>query len=69
MGRDLQNAKIKEIGRGLIGTGNFDLLPEFRTRHDLGTANIEKIEISQDMLELEEEKLKKPQMKKQMIWR
>jgi hypothetical protein len=37
IGRDLQNAKVVEIGRGLIGVGNFELLPEYKTKNDVGT--------------------------------
>ena len=36
IGRDLQRAKLVELGRGLIGVGNFELLPEFRKRDDIG---------------------------------
>ena len=36
IGRDLQRAKLVEIGRGLMNTGNFQLLPEFRTKDDRG---------------------------------
>ena len=37
IGRDLQNAKVVEIARGLINTGNFALLPEYKTKNDVGT--------------------------------
>ena len=36
IGRDLQRAKLVELGRGFIGFGNFELLPEFRKRDDIG---------------------------------
>ena len=32
IGRDLQKAKLVEIARGMVGLGNFDLLPEYRRK-------------------------------------
>ena len=34
IGRDLQNAKVMEMARGMLTCGNLDLLPEFRSNND-----------------------------------
>ena len=34
IGRDLQKAKLVEMARGMVGFGNFDLLPEFRRKYN-----------------------------------
>ena len=33
IGRDLQKAKVTEMARGMMNTGNYELLPEFRVKY------------------------------------
>ena len=33
IGRDLQKAKVTEMARGMMNTGNYELLPEFRMKY------------------------------------